>query len=49
MKKLMRSKFSWAIVVAVSVLFAVFACNGTNGDLQEITRATTNFAQTIIR
>ncbi len=52
MKKLMRSKFSWAIVVAVvavSVLFAVFACNGTNGDLQEITRATTNFTQTIIR
>lgn len=52
MKKLLRSKFSWCVViavVAVSVLFAVFASHGTPNDMQEITRATTNFTQTIIR
>ncbi len=52
MKKLFKSKYSLVVViavVAVSALFAVFASHGTPGDMQEITRATTNFTQTIIR
>lgn len=52
MKKLIKSKFSWVVViaiVAVSVLFAVFASGGAPNNMQEITKSTTNFTQTISR
>lgn len=54
MRKIMKGKFAWLIVVAVVVVSALFVAfvgggNGANSDMREITKATTNFTQTITK